>query len=120
MPPRPRVLQSGNGRPIAVPTKARMKKLPDVATFYEQGVTDVAFQVQGFICLVGPAAMPKEIVRKLSDMMVEGGKSERIQKILDTFGIDDGRAGPVFFEKFLAEQGPVWIDLVKGLNIEPQ
>ncbi|OJU45751.1 MAG: hypothetical protein BGN99_17370, partial [Alphaproteobacteria bacterium 65-37] len=31
------VLQSGIGRPIAVPTKTRMKKLPDVATFYEQG-----------------------------------------------------------------------------------
>ena len=114
------VLQSGNGRPIAVPTKTRMKKLPDVATFYEQGVTDMAFQVQGFICLVGPAAMPKDIVLKLSDMMVEIGKSERIQKILDTFGIDMAAQDHVFFEKFLAEQGPVWIELVKGLNLEPQ
>ena len=31
-----------------------MKKLPDVPTFFEQGVTDVAFQVRGFIGLVGP------------------------------------------------------------------
>jgi len=114
------VLQSGNGRPIAVPTKTRMRKLPDVGTFWEQGVTDVAFQVQGFICLVGPAAMPKEIVLKLSDMMVEAGKSERIQKILETFGIDNAAQDHVFFEKFLAEQGPVWIELVKGLNLEPQ
>ena len=114
------VLQTGNGRAIAVPTKERMKKLPDVGTFYEQGVTDVAFQVQGFICLVGPAGMPKEIVKKLSDMMVEAGKSERIQKILDTFGIDRAAQDQAFFEKFMAEQGPVWIDLVKGLNLEPQ
>ena len=114
------VLQSGNGRAIAVPTKTRMRKLPDVGTFWEQGVTDVAFQVQGFICLVGPAAMPKEIVLKLSNMMVEAGKTERIQKILDTFGIDNAAQDHVFFEKFLAEQGPVWIELVKGLNLEPQ
>jgi tripartite-type tricarboxylate transporter receptor subunit TctC len=114
------VLQSGNGRPIAVPTKTRMKKLPDVGTFWEQGVTDVAFQVQGFICLVGPAAMPKEIVLKLSDMMVEAGKSERIQKILDTFGIDQAAQDHVFFEKYLAEQGPIWIEVVKSLNLEPQ
>ena len=114
------VLQTGNGRPIAVPTKKRMRKLPDVPTFLEQGLDDRAFQVQGFICLVGPAAMPKDIVLKLSDMMVEGGKTERIQKILDTFGIDMAAQDHVFFEKFLAEQGPVWIDLVKGLNIEPQ
>ena len=49
----------------------------------------MAFQVRGCIGLVGPAGMPAEIVRKLSDMMVEGGKTERIQKILDTFGIDE-------------------------------
>ena len=114
------VLQSGNGRAIAVPTKVRMAKLPDVPTFFEQGVTDKAFQVQGWIGLVGPAGMPKEIVQKLSDMMVEGGKSERIQKILDTFGIDRAAQDSAFFEKFMAEQGPVWIDLVKGLNMEPQ
>lgn len=114
------VLKSGNGRAIAVPTKERMKKLPDVGTFYEQGATDLGFQVQGFICLVGPAGMPKEIVKKLSDLMVEAGKSERIQKILDTFGIDRAAQDQAFFEKFMAEQGPVWIDLVKGLNLEPQ
>lgn len=114
------VLQSGNGRAIAVPTKTRMKKLPDVPTFYEQGLTDIAFQVQGFICLVGPAAIPRDVVLKLSDMMVEAGKSERIQKILDTFGIDQAAQDHVFFEKFMAEQGPVWIKLVKDLNLEPQ
>ena len=97
-----------------------MKKLPDVGTFYEQGVTDQTFIVQGFICLVGPAGMPKEIVKKLSDMMVEAGRTERIQKILNTFGIDNAAQDHVFFEKILAEQGPIWIELVKGLNIEPQ
>ncbi len=114
------VLQSGAGRPIAVPTKVRMKKLPDVPTFFEQGVTDIAFQLQGGIMLVGPAGMPKDIVVKLSDMMVEAGKSERIQKILDTFGIDTAAQDHVFFERFMAEQGPQWIALVKSLNIEPQ
>src|SRR6185436_4372002 len=114
------VLQSGSGRAIAVPTKVRMRKMPDVPTFYEQGVTDVAFQVRGFICLVGPAALPKEIVLRLSAMMVELGKSERIQKILTTFGIDNAAQDHIFFEKFLAEEGPIWIELVKGLNLEPQ
>ena len=82
------VLQSGNGRAIAVPTKDANEEAARRPHLLEQGVTDIAFQVQGFICLVGPAGMPKEIVKKLSDMMVEAGKSERIQKILDTFGID--------------------------------
>ena len=114
------VIQSGNGRAIAVPTKARMKKLPDVATFWEQGLTDRAFQVQGWIGLVGPAGMPKDVVQKLSSMMVEIGKTERIQKILTTFGIDNAAKDHVFFEKIVAEEGPIWIELVKGLNLEPQ
>ena len=114
------VLQSGNGKAIAVPTMKRMRKLPDVGTFHEQGVTDIAFQVQGFICLVGPIGMPKDVVKRLSDMMVEGGKSERIQKILDTFGIDNAAQDSAFFERFIAEQGPVWLKLVKDLNLEPQ
>jgi tripartite-type tricarboxylate transporter receptor subunit TctC len=114
------VLQAGNGRAIAVPTKVRMKKMPDVPTFFEQGVTDAAFQVRGCIALVGPAAMPKEIVVKLSDMMVKLGKSDRIQKILNTFGIDMAAQDHVYFQKYLAEEGPVWIELVKGLNLEPQ
>jgi len=114
------VLQGGTGRPIAVPSMTRMRKLPDVGTFYEQGATDRAFLVRGWIGLVGPAGMPKEIVQKLSDMMVEGGKTERIQKILDTFGIDEAARDHVYFEKVVREEGPVWIDLVKSLNIEPQ
>jgi tripartite-type tricarboxylate transporter receptor subunit TctC len=114
------VLQSGAGRPIAVPSRERMKKLPDVGTFYEQGVTDQAFLVRGWIGLVGPAGMPAKIVQKLSDTMVEGGKSERIQKILDTFGIDEAARDRVYFKKVMEEEAPVWIDLVKGLNLEPQ
>ena len=70
--------------------------------------------------LVGPAAMPTEIVQRLSDMMVEGGKSERIQKILDTFGIDESARDRVYFKKVMDEEGPVWIDVIKSLNIEPQ
>ncbi len=114
------VLQTGTGRPIAVPSMVRAKKLPDVQTFYEQGLTEQAFLVRGFICLVGPVAMSDSIVQKLSDLMVEGGKSERIQKILDTFGIDEGARDRTYFKEVLAKEGPVWIDLIKSLNIEPQ
>ncbi len=114
------VLQSGSGRPVAVPTRVRMKKLPDVPTFLEQGVIDKAFQVRGCIGLVGPAALPKDIVLRLSDMMVGLGRSERIRKILDTFGIDMAAQDHLYFQKYLAEEGPVWLELVKGLNLEPQ
>ena len=114
------LLQSGNGRAIAVPSRERSKKLPNVATFYEQGATDQAFLVRGWIGMVCPIGVPDDIVQKLSDMIVECGKTERIQKIIDTFGIDEAARDRVYFKKVMDEEGPVWIELVKSLNLEPQ
>jgi tripartite-type tricarboxylate transporter receptor subunit TctC len=114
------VLQTGAGRPIAVPTMERMRKLPDVPTFYEQGLTEKAFQVRGWVGCAAPAGTPEDVVQKLSDLMVEAGKTERIQKIIDTFGIDEAARDRTYFKKVLDEEGPVWLEVIKSLNIEPQ
>jgi tripartite-type tricarboxylate transporter receptor subunit TctC len=114
------VLQTGAGRPIAVPTMERMKKLPAVPTFYEQGLTEKAFQVRGWVGCAAPVGTPDDVVQKLSDLMVEAGKTERIQKIIETFGIDEAARDRTYFKKVLDEEGPVWLDVIKSLNIEPQ
>lgn len=114
------VLQSGIGVPIAVPQTKRMRILPNVATFQEQGVPDKAFQLKGFICIVGPAGMPPELVQRLSDLMVEGGKSERVQKILTTFGIDEAAVSHQEFRKLVDEEAPIWLALVRSLGLTPQ
>jgi tripartite-type tricarboxylate transporter receptor subunit TctC len=114
------VLQSGAGRAIAVPHVKRMTKLPDVATFNEQGVSGRLFTLKGFICCVGPAGMPQEIVQRLSDLHVAGGKSERVAKLLDTFGIDESAASHQEFRKLYEEEGPIWIGYVKGLGLTPE
>lgn len=114
------VLQSGIGVPIAVPQTKRMRILPNVATFQEQGVPDKAFQLKGFICIVGPAGMPPELVQRLSDLMVEGGRSERVQKILTTFGIDEAAVSHQEFRKLVDEEAPIWLALVRSLGLTPQ
>lgn len=75
------VLDSGAGRAIAVPTLRRMRRLPDVATFVEQGLTDKAYQLMGWSALLGPSSMPKDVVERISSLMVEGGKSPKIQRL---------------------------------------
>ena len=114
------VLQSGSGRAIAVPTTTRMKKLPDVGTWLEQGVTAQGYQLQGWIGAFYQTGTPTEIVHRLSDIFVECGKSERVQKILDTFGIDDPARDHKYMKKIIDEEGPVWMDLVRSLGITPQ
>jgi tripartite-type tricarboxylate transporter receptor subunit TctC len=112
-------LQTGNARMIAVPTLKRMSKMPNVPTFFEQGLKDVAFQVRGWVGCCAPAGTSSEIVQKLSALMVEGGKTERVQKILDQFGIDEAAQDAAYFRKVLDEEGPVVLDIIRGLRIEP-
>ena len=112
-------LQTGNARIVAVPTLKRMKKVPNVPTFFEQGLKDKAFQVRGWVGSAVPAGTPTEIVQRLSALMVEGGKTERVQKILDQFGIDGAAEDAAFFRKVLDEEGPVVLDIIRGLKIEP-
>ncbi|MDX2201111.1 MAG: tripartite tricarboxylate transporter substrate binding protein [Hyphomicrobiaceae bacterium] len=111
------VITGNLGVPIAVPTLKRMSRLPDVPTYHEQGAADPAFEVSGFICLVGPAGMPQDIVNRLSDLMVEAGRSERVRKINDTFGIDEAALSRQEFEKIYARNGPILIQLVRDLNL---
>jgi hypothetical protein len=66
--------------------------------------------------MLGQAGMPKETIGTIADIMIEAGKSERIQKILDTFGVDDPRSLHEF-QAIYAAEGPIWIDLVSKLKI---
>ena len=86
----------------------------------EQGLTDKAFQVRGWVGCAAPVGTPEAIVQKLSDLMVEGGKTERVLKINDQFGIDEGARDRRYFKKVLDEEGPVVLEVIKSLNIEPQ
>jgi tripartite-type tricarboxylate transporter receptor subunit TctC len=114
------VLQAGSVKPIAVPTMVRMKKMPDVPTFYEQGLTEKAFQIRGWVGCAAPAGTPADVVQKLSTLMVEAGKTERIRKVNDTFAIDEGARDAAYFRQVLAEEGPVSLEVIKSLGIEPQ
>lgn len=111
------VLQSGAGQAIAVPTAKRMRKLPDVATFAEQGFTSPVYQLYSWTCFLGSSAIPQDIVEKISGLIVDGGKSERLQKLLDTFGIDDAALGHADFKRILAAEGPTWIEAARKLNL---
>jgi tripartite-type tricarboxylate transporter receptor subunit TctC len=112
------VLQTGKGRAIAVSQK-RMKKLPGVQTFAEQGVTSEVFGLQGFVCAVGPAGMPEELLTRFSDLFVEAGRSEKVQGLRDQFGIDDPAVGRPDFQKLVAKEGPIWLKAVSSLGLTP-
>jgi tripartite-type tricarboxylate transporter receptor subunit TctC len=113
------ILDSGTG--VAVATwPGTSKKLPNVKSISDLGVKTKLADVSGFVCLVGPAGMPKDIVERLSDLMVEAGKTERIQKLLESFGVDEAAIGHVEFQKRYDQEKPIWIELVTSLGLTPQ
>ena len=119
-PPTRPILDGGNGVPLAIWGPKRMRKLPDVPTFKEIGATSKVFDLQGFVCLVGPTGMPAEAIDKLSALMVEAGKSPRVAALLESNGIDEAAKGKDDFRKLYDFEKPIWIELVSGLGLTPQ
>lgn len=113
-------VEAGAGKAIAVSMTVRSKRLPDVPTFIEQGVHSKVFALHPYVALVGPAGIPQEIVERLSALMVEAGRSDRVQKLLDTYGIDESAQDHVAFKKLYDNETPIWVDAVKGLGLAPQ
>ncbi|WP_311972767.1 Bug family tripartite tricarboxylate transporter substrate binding protein [Bradyrhizobium agreste] len=114
------VLDTGVGRAIAVPSLVRMKKLPDTKTFAEQGVTGKVFQLTSFTALVAPAATPPDRIELLAKLMVEGGKTERVQKLLEAFGVDSPAMDRASSVALYENEGPVWLESIRNLGLEPQ
>ena len=110
-------LQRGVVRAIAVPTRQRAPKLPDVATFDEQGYTEPVFNVTGWIGMFGPAGLPRDIVARLSALIQEAAGQPRVRQMHETFGLPPRPWTAEEFAKVQAEISPVWIGLARELGI---
>ena len=112
------VLQSGRGHAVAVSRK-RMSVLPDVPSFSELGVTPRLFQLTGFQCCVVPTGTPADVIQKLSKLLVAGGKSEKLQQLMKSFGVDDTAMTFEETQKLFKEEAPIWLEAVASLGLAP-
>ena len=110
-------LQKGTIRPIAVPTLRRAPKLPDVPTFAEQGFNEPVFKIAGWIVLLGPAGLPRDITQRLAKLAIAAADTPRIREIHSTFGILDNPSTPEEFERRYRDDGPVWLSIVRELGV---
>jgi tripartite-type tricarboxylate transporter receptor subunit TctC len=110
-------VQKGTVRPVAVPTSVRSSKLPDVPTFIEQGFTEPVFGLRGWIGLLGPAKLPREITERLSKLVIEAGEGARLKQVYDTFGIVERPTTPEEFLRIYRTEGQQWIAIARELGI---
>ena len=111
----PHVL-SGNLRPLAVTSKQRFSKLPNVPTVAEAGFPKL--QNTFWLGVVAPAGTPAEIVNKLNAAFRDCLAQAEARQRLDNLGAAIKIGTPAEFGKMLAEELALWQGVVKAAKIE--
>ncbi|WP_441232028.1 Bug family tripartite tricarboxylate transporter substrate binding protein [Tardiphaga sp. 215_C5_N2_1] len=104
-------------KPLAVPTSSRLRSLPDVPTYFEQGFTNPIFGLGIWHVLIAPAGLDPALRERISGLMVEAGKAERMQKMLENFGIEEAASGWQAAERAYSEESRPVLTAIKELNL---
>ena len=66
-----------------------------------------------------PTGTPAGIIEKLSRLLVAGGKTEKLQQLMKSFGVDDTAMTFEETQKLYKEEAPVWLEAVTSLGLAP-
>ena len=105
-------IQGGKVRALAVAASARSPSLPQVPTFVESGFKD--FVVSVWWGVMGPAAIPREIVDHLNREIVAGLSSPEMKERLQSMSAQPIGGTPEQFAAFFAAETKRWAPIVKA------
>jgi tripartite-type tricarboxylate transporter receptor subunit TctC len=112
------VIASGKGKAIAV-VGDRLASLPGVATMGEQGAVGGFYETRAFAAFAVPSATPPDIVKKLSDTLIEAGTDDKVKALLANYLI----VGPLSFEATNARfkrDTEVMLAVLKEIGLKPE
>jgi len=111
-------IDSGKLRPLAVTTKERTKRLPDLPTIAESGWP--TYNASAWYGFAVPKGTPPEIVTKLRSATVEAINSPQVLPRLEIEGAEPVGNTPEEFAAFMKTESSRWADLIKkaGLGLE--
>jgi tripartite-type tricarboxylate transporter receptor subunit TctC len=104
-------VRSGRLKALAVLAPKRSDLMPDVPTMEEAGVAGV--EVPVWYALLGPAALPRDIVKALNDATVRAARSPDLSQKLVEQGAEPVGNSPEEFSKLLREEVAKWAEVVK-------
>ncbi len=111
------VIALGQGQRSSLVVGDRLPAYPDVPTMTEQGAVGGSYETRAFAAFAVPAATPKEIVKKLSDTLIEAGTDPKVKQLLENYLI----VGPLSFEATNARfkrDTEVMLDVLKEIGLE--
>jgi tripartite-type tricarboxylate transporter receptor subunit TctC len=113
-------LGAGTAKALAVTGRQRARQLPSIPTFAEQGVTSEAFRLTSYMAIVGPAGIPDATAKRLSDLWVQAGASEKVRKFMEMYAIDDPARDRAALHEIYETEGPTWVKVARNLGLTPQ
>jgi tripartite-type tricarboxylate transporter receptor subunit TctC len=104
---------------LAVLSPERLKEMPDIPTMAETGFPD--FVLSSWMGLFGPAGLPSDIRRQLSDALVKVGQRPELQARIRAAGIEPVGSDAGMFLQFVDAERKKWTTFVDrtGIKLNP-
>jgi tripartite-type tricarboxylate transporter receptor subunit TctC len=109
-------ISSGVIRALAVTTRERSSRLPQVPAVSETGLTD--FDVRGWMGLVGPAALPDKIIRRFSSELTGILADASVVQRFVALGAEPRVSGGLELKTRLASDIAKWTKVIHEAGIE--
>jgi len=108
-------VRAGRITPIAITSATRSPLLPDVPTFAELGMPD--FVVSSWFGLFAPAATPPEVVKRLSDALIQALQEPDVIHAMQSNGIAPMPKTSEEMADYLAQENVRWQRVMAQLKI---
>ena len=111
-------VKAGTLRGLGLATPKRSAMVPDWPPIADTlpGYEDVT----GWIALVGPAGLPKDVADKLSAATQSALQQAEVKNKLAFFGLSPMPMNPEQLRDFIASEIPKWGRMAKEANIKPE
>ena len=118
LPPYLRHMQSGVLQALGVSSARQWFAAPDVPSIAEQGYPD--FEAALWWYIAAPAGTRLEAVKKLSDAIVMGIKSEAASRKIREFGASERPGNTEDLAKHITAERFKWKQVIEAAKLEPQ
>ncbi|MBI2290059.1 MAG: tripartite tricarboxylate transporter substrate binding protein [Betaproteobacteria bacterium] len=111
-------VRAGKVRALGVANAQRIPSLPEFPTVAEAGLP--GFEAYGWIGMVGPANMPRDIVQRLNKEIVDTLRQKDVIDRMLADGAVPTPSSPEAFTAYLKAEIKKWGDVVKIANIKAE
>jgi tripartite-type tricarboxylate transporter receptor subunit TctC len=111
-------VKGGKIRALGVTTKKRVSIFPDIPTIAESALPE--FETSQWFGILGPAGMPRVIVKQLNASLARASSSPEVKERLVGQGVEVINSSPEEFAAVVKRELVQWAKVIKAAGIEPR